>query len=59
MIKVKGKVVTFTGKDAKQLQDLADSLGKTPQETLEQAIREHMQQLDYVTPIKKTTKRSK
>lgn len=56
MITVKGKVVSFTGKDAKQLNELAISLGKTPQETLELAITEHMKQFKAV---KKTTKRSK
>lgn len=59
MIKVKGKVVTFTGRDAKNLQEMADRLGKTPQETMEQAIIEHMNQLDNIAPAKKTIKRSK
>jgi hypothetical protein len=42
MITVKGRVVTFTGKDEKQLKELATSLGKTPQETLELVIRDQI-----------------
>lgn len=58
MIKVKGKVVTFTGVDEKNLKELATLLGKTPQETLELAITEHMKK--FVTVTKKiTTKRGK
>jgi hypothetical protein len=56
MIKVKGRVVTFTGVDEKNFKELATSLGKTPQETLELAITEHMKQ---VKTAKKTTKRGK
>jgi hypothetical protein len=44
MIKMKGRAVTFTGKDEKNLKELAALLGKTPQETLELAITEHMKQ---------------
>jgi len=57
MIKVKGKVVTFTGVDEKNLMELAALLGKTPQETLELAVTEHMKK--FVTVTKKTIKRSK
>lgn len=56
MITVKNKVVSFTGKDAKQLDDLSKSLGLTPQQIIEKALTEHMNRLDK--PTKKTTKRS-
>ena len=56
MITMKGRVVNFTGKDAKQLKELAASLGKTEQETFELALTEHMKQSKTV---KKTNKRSK
>jgi hypothetical protein len=56
MITMKGRVASFTGVDEKNLKELAKSLGKTPQETLEFAITEHMKQFKAV---KKTTKRSK
>lgn len=53
MITVKNRVVTFTGKDAKQLKELAVSLGKTEQETFELALTEQ------IKTVKKTNKRSK
>jgi hypothetical protein len=56
MIKVKGNIVSFSGKDEKALKELAASLGKTPQETLELAITEHMKKFKTA---KKTNKRSK
>ena len=48
--------MTFTGIDRKNLKELAASLGKTPQETLELAITEHMKRS---VASKKTNKRSK
>jgi hypothetical protein len=56
MIKMKGRVVTFTGKDEKELKLLAASLGKTPQETLELAIREHMVRVENTITTKKVKK---
>ena len=56
MIKIKDKVATFTGKDEKALKELSALLGKTPQETLELAITEHMKKF---VASKKTTKRGK
>ena len=40
MIKVKGRDVIFTGKDAKELQELCDKTGETPHDILVSAIRE-------------------
>ena len=38
MITVKDKIVTFTGKDEKNLKELAIKLGVTPQQALVQAL---------------------
>jgi hypothetical protein len=74
MIKIKDKIVTFTGVDEKNLKELAALLGKTPQEALELAVTEHMKRLSKkspfvyepeltsestIKPTKKTNKRSK
>lgn len=40
MIKVKGLNVTFSGKEAKQLDELAKQLNVTPQEAFDQALKE-------------------
>lgn len=53
MIKVKGKVVTFTGKDEKALKELAAHLNVTPQEALIQALTSQM------NLSKKTNKKGK
>ena len=53
MIKIKDKVVTFTGKDEKNLKELAELLGKTPQEALELAVTEYVKK--FTKAIKKTT----
>lgn len=48
-ITMRGRVVNFTGKDAKNLQNLADSLKVTPQEALIQALTYQMN-LSKLTP---------
>lgn len=53
MIKIKGRVVTFTGKDEKQLKELATSLNVTPQEALIQALTRQMEQSKKASPKKK------
>jgi hypothetical protein len=55
MITVKGLDVTLTGKDAKNLNELAATLKVSPQEAFDQALRYRMS-LDKAA---KKTKRSK
>lgn len=43
MVKVKGRIVTFTGKDRKQLLEAAKKAGMTPRQWLILAIETHAQ----------------
>ena len=56
MIKVSGLDVKLTGKDAKNLNEIAKRLKVTPQEAFDQALRYQMSSDKKVT---KKTKRSK
>jgi hypothetical protein len=56
MITLKGRVASFTGKDAKNLKDLAKSLGVTPQKAVVRALEYYMALKSSST---KKTKRSK
>jgi hypothetical protein len=42
MIKIRGKIVTFTGKDAKRMKMLAGELGLSAQDTLTGCLWEHI-----------------